>query len=124
MDLGGVTGNLTRLHFAVMGMLSRHNLTISEVADRIFIPRPQMTRLIDKLEDMDIVVRNPDTEDRRVIVLSLTPRGRQLLEDMRLKVQENIRKRLAVLTSEELEDMAGAMETLRRLVEKVSSFQT
>ena len=49
MDLGGVTGNLSRLHLAIMGMLRGENLAVSEVAKRLLIPKSQMTHLITSL---------------------------------------------------------------------------
>jgi hypothetical protein len=42
MDLGGVTGDLTRLHFTVMGMLSRGSLNVTELANSL-MTKFQMT---------------------------------------------------------------------------------
>ena len=46
MDLGGVTDNLTRLHFAIMGVLSNANMTMTELAKMM------------KSEGMDIFAAN------------------------------------------------------------------
>ena len=113
MDLGGVTNNLTRLHLAIMGMLSEASMTMSELAKILMMTKPQMTHLVDQLVRLGIVERRPDATDRRVINLALTDNGRVLLEDMQRKVKENIRNRLASLTAEELTQMSAALETLR-----------
>mgnify|MGYP001048095940 CR=1 FL=1 len=113
MDLGGVTSGLTRLHFAVMGILSRGSMNVTDLAKSLIITKPQMTHLIDQLVGQSIVERRPDERDRRVINLSLTEQGRVLLDDVRRKVQENIRQALAGLTEDDLKAMYGALETLK-----------
>ena len=115
MDLGGVTGELTRLHLGFMASLREGSMTASELARVSVMPKPQVTHLIDQLVKSGIVERNPDTADRRVVNIALTERGRVMLEDLRQKVQEIIRKELADLTSQELADMSAALETLRRI---------
>ena len=119
MDLGGVTDNLTRLHLAIMGMLSTAGMTMSELAKISMMTKPQMTHLVDQLVRLGVVERCPDATDRRVINLSLTDNGHILLEDMKRKVKENIINRLAILTPEELSEMSAALETLRRIGSKL-----
>jgi DNA-binding MarR family transcriptional regulator len=119
MDLGGVTDNLTRLHFAIMGGLSQTGMTMSELAKISMMTKPQMTHLIGQLVGLGIVERCPDAKDRRVINLALTDKGCVLLEDMKRKVTENIRNRLASLTAEELTQMSAALDTLREIGSKL-----
>ena len=119
MDLGGVTDNLTRLHLAIMGALSETGMTMSELAKISMMTKPQMTHLVDQLVRLGIVERRPDANDRRVINLALTDKGHVLLEDMKRKVTENIRNRLASLTVEELTQMSAALDTLRRIGSKL-----
>ena len=119
MDLGGRPDNLTRLHLAVMGELSQNNTTMSELANTLMMTKPQLTHLVDSLVSQGIVERRPDEKDRRVINLALTEKGRALLKEMKLKVKENTKKRLASLTTEELSQMSTALETLRNIVIKL-----
>jgi len=81
--------------------------------------KPQMTHLVDQLVGLGIVERSRDATDRRVINLALTDNGRVSLEDMKRKVKENIRNRLASLTPEELYEMSVALETLRSISDKL-----
>jgi DNA-binding MarR family transcriptional regulator len=91
MDLGGVTGDLTHLHFTIMGMLSRGSMNVTELANILMMTKSQMTHLIDQLVGQGIVERYHNKGDRRVINLSLTEQGLVLLEDARQKVQGNIK---------------------------------
>jgi len=119
MDLGGRSDNLTRLHLAVMGELGQNNTTMSELANTLMMTKPQLTHLVESLVSQGIVERRPDEKDRRVINLALTEKGRALLKEMKLKVKENTKKRLASLTTEELSQMSTALETLRNIVIKL-----
>jgi DNA-binding MarR family transcriptional regulator len=119
MDLGGVTGNLTRHHLAIMGMLGKGNMTVSDLAKVSMVPKPQMTHLLDQLVALAIVERQHDPTDRRVINLVLTDGGRVLLGDLKQKVKENIKNRLAGLTAGELADMSQALETLRSIISRL-----
>ena len=119
MNLGGVTGDLTRLHVGIMEMLREGSMTASELARVTVIPRPQMTRLIDQLVRASIAERSPDMSDRRVVHVALTAYGRVLAEDVRLKVKESIRADLAGLSPDELAEMSQALETLRRIVARL-----
>jgi DNA-binding MarR family transcriptional regulator len=119
MDLGGVTAGLTRLHLGIMGMLRDGSMTVSELARISFVPRPQMTHLLDQLVKSGIVERHPDSVDRRVVNVALTDRGVQMLRDVKRKVEEDLKNRLSGLTSEDLAAMAEALETLNRIVARL-----
>ena len=119
MDLGGVSGNLSRLHLAIMRMLGESSLPVTEIARRLVIPKSQMTHLVDKLEKLSIVARQPDTRDRRVINISLTGQGEILLKKYRQLVRQNIRNKLSCLTPEELTDLSTALEKLKEIGAKL-----
>jgi len=119
MDLGGVTGNMTRLHFAIMGILSRGSMNATELADSLMATKSQMTHLIDHLVAQGVVERRHDDKDRRVTNLFLTEKGYMQLSDINLKVQANIREALSSLTEEDLRAMYAALETLKNIGERL-----
>jgi DNA-binding MarR family transcriptional regulator len=119
MDLDGVTGNLSRLHLAIMGMLREENLAVSEVARRLVIPKSQMTHLIEQLVDLDIVARHPDAKDRRIINISLTDHGKALLKECREIMKQTISNKLSRLTPAELADLSMVLEKLKDIGAKL-----
>ena len=119
MNLGGDTDNLNRLHMAVLGVLSNTSPTMTELAKTLMMTKPQLTRLMDRLVKLGMVERCPDAADRRVIYVALTDIGRVTFEDMKLKLKEKIKNRLASLTLDELNQMSTALETLRNIVGKL-----
>lgn len=119
MDLGGVSGNMTRLHLAIMGILSRESMNVTELANNLMATKSQMTHLIDQLVAQQVVERLPDERDRRVVNLSLTEQGQVLLLEISKKVQANIKQALSVLTGDDLQAMYEALETLRNIGERL-----
>jgi DNA-binding MarR family transcriptional regulator len=120
MNLKGISSDLTRLHLGIMKTLHEADMTVSDLARMSIVPKPQMTHLIDQLVDLGIVERHPDGLDRRVIHISMTEKGHTLHKDMKHKVREAIKKELAGLTPQELAEMSKALETLRRIADKIS----
>ena len=118
-DLSGCDESLTRLHFAALGELSQNNMTMSELAKALMMPKPQVTHLVDTLAAAGLVERMADIKDRRVINLFLTDKGRSLGREMKQRVKENTKKILAKLTPEELSQMSAALETLMGTIGKL-----
>mgnify|MGYP002760367211 FL=1 len=59
----------------------------SEIVDRMLDPSPDVTRLIDKLVDRNLVRRSKSPEDRRVTLHTITEKGRALLQDLDPKIR-------------------------------------
>lgn len=54
------------------------SLPISVLAQRIGCSGPSATGLVDRLEKLGYVVRQPSPDDRRVVLVALTPAGESL----------------------------------------------
>lgn len=115
-----VNPNLSRLHFIVLHVLSDHSqLPISEIGRNLFIPKPQMTALVDRLIQFGLVTRLPDTEDRRVINIALTDTGRKTLEECDKLIRESIRQKLSSLSSSDLQAFLECTAELRKIGAKL-----
>src|SRR5574341_1874048 len=57
-------------------------LACREIAERMITRDPDVTRLLDRLEERRLVVRTREREDRRVITTRITEEGLRLLEDL------------------------------------------
>ena len=75
--------------------------------------RGDLTRLLDKLTKMELIERNINPENRRMVNVAITPRGLNLLEKMNPEVQDienlraNISREEANLLSEILDKLRG-----------------
>jgi MarR family 2-MHQ and catechol resistance regulon transcriptional repressor len=85
---------------------------IAEVGEKLQIPKPQMTHLIDKLESLDIVTRQACRDDRRTINLTLTDKGRRIIEELDRVIKNAIKEKLSFLTEDELRELSVSLEKL------------
>lgn len=80
-------------------------LPCQEVASRMVTREPDVTRLIDRLEQAGWVARERSTSDRRVVLLTITPAGRELLAGLDEPVAELHREGLGHLSKAELAEL-------------------
>src|ERR687890_2077994 len=61
----------------------RHRLRMADIADRVLLSRSGLTRLVDRLVALGLVVRNACADDGRGSYAELTPAGLERLEAAR-----------------------------------------
>jgi len=107
-------------HFEIMQVLKEEGtLHVVEIGEKLQIAKAQMTHLIDKLVEFNLVERNADAADRRTINISLTDRGRAFMEEHENNVINAIRENMSSLTDEELEGLSGSLRKLRDILVKL-----
>jgi DNA-binding MarR family transcriptional regulator len=109
---------LTNLHVAIMILLNRKRLPVSEIAKECLILKPQMTRLIKELCNSSIVERQRDDTDKRVVNIALTKYGREILKQCYELFKDNIRKQLGYLNEKDLEELSMVLIKLRDIGSK------
>lgn len=92
---------------------------IAEIGEKLQIPKPQMTHLIDRLENLGIVNRQPDISDRRIINIALTEKGSQLIEELDRVIKGSMREKLSALSDEELQEMSRCLRKLWNILIKL-----
>jgi len=107
-------------HFEIMKLLEEAGiLHVAEIGERLQIARSQMTHLIDKLVDLDIVERQTDTEDRRMIDITLSDKGKTILKEHDGHIRDATRETLSFLTDQELQDLSASLRKLRDIFSKL-----
>jgi len=107
-------------HFEIMQVLKEEGtLHVVEIGEKLQIAKAQMTHLIDKLVEFNLVERNADAADRRTINISLTDNGRAFMEEHENNVINAIRENMSSLTDEELEGLSGSLRKLRDILVKL-----
>lgn len=86
---------------------------MSMVQERMLTRNSNTTRLIDKLLLKDLVTRNINQLNRRVVLVAITEDGLKLLEKLDPKVDEQENLISSKLTQEELEQLNLLLEKLR-----------
>jgi DNA-binding MarR family transcriptional regulator len=107
---------LSRLHIGILGLISEESaLPISEIAKKYFIPKSRMSLLINQLVKAGMVERHPNTHDRRVSNITLTPKGQALLKCSERFIKINIKEMLSFLNENELKEFSQVLAKLRSL---------
>ncbi|HLC28223.1 MAG TPA: MarR family transcriptional regulator [Dehalococcoidia bacterium] len=92
-------------------------LSAGAIADRLGVTPSTLTRIMDRLVRSDLVRREEDGNDRRLVRHRLTAEARRTIEEMERFGRARMDRMLAQLGPEELErvvlalrDLAGALE--------------
>ncbi len=103
---------------AALATIERHGpITPSELAAVERIKRPTATRIAAALEADELIVRAPDPSDGRGSLLSISPRGRDLVRRLRKRKNAYLSRRLRELSEDDVEALDRAAEVLERMLE-------
>jgi DNA-binding MarR family transcriptional regulator len=91
-------------------------LTPSDVAARERVQRPTATRVLARLEEQGLIERMTDPADRRSSLLTATPAGRELLDELRTRKTAFLASRIENLTPEERQTLDRAADILERML--------
>lgn len=87
---------------------------MNEVASRILASKSGLTRVIDKMEKAGVVRRERPEDDRRVVLVFITPEGLATLHAARRVHRDGIRRHFTEhLTGAELKTLARTLEKVR-----------
>ncbi len=78
---------------------------VIDLADALGVAPPTVTRMCDRLVAKGLVRRRTGRHDRRVVLVSLTPAGRQLVAEVTRRRQAEIARLLDGVTAEEQNQM-------------------
>jgi MarR family transcriptional regulator, organic hydroperoxide resistance regulator len=90
----------------------KDGVTQQELCNATFKDKPSMTRLIDNMERLYLVVRISDKNDRRTNLIHLTKIGKDLEKKARVIANETLKEALNGISVEELK---VSQEVLRKI---------
>jgi DNA-binding MarR family transcriptional regulator len=102
--------------FRAMAYINRNaGASLSDLSAHIGLTLPSMSKLIDGLVTRNLITRTGHSQDRRRVCLSLTPQGRDELNEAYGHTQKYIAGKMSGLTEEDLKSISRAMQVLREL---------
>jgi DNA-binding MarR family transcriptional regulator len=87
-------------------------LSCREISGRMITRVPDITRLLDRLQDKGLVERRRLESDRRVVMTEATPRGLALLQDIDRPLDQQVRDHFRSLGPADLDRLDGLMDVL------------
>lgn len=84
-----------------------------EVRDRLLTRMPDVTRLLDRMEEAGLVTRERSTADRRLVTTRLTSRGRTLVNRLDTPIAEEHQRQLGHLSEKDLRTLVRLLTLVR-----------
>ncbi len=94
-------------------------LPISELAKILYISKPNITPLIQKLVEKELVERITDPTDRRYINVSLTAKGKDFIDHYKVLMTADVKEKLSHFAEEELDRLSDALQVLKEMINKI-----
>ena len=96
--------SITTAGIFVLGILKRNGvLSMSDIGNKLSMPKPHMTVIIDKLIEEEAVERLHDQDDRRIINIKITEKGAALYEEINQLIALNLKENLISLDEKQQE---------------------
>jgi DNA-binding MarR family transcriptional regulator len=106
--------------YAMLEILKVGNLTMNELSEKMNLDSSTMTRVIDKLVRDELINRDRDNSDRRVVVVSLTEKGNKAATELSSSVNEYYRKIVQGIPEGEVLDILQSVSKLLKAFEKAN----
>jgi DNA-binding MarR family transcriptional regulator len=101
-------------HLQVLWILQEHGpLPVSRLADWLGIGVPNVTGLLDRMEQRGLVERRHDLDDRRVVVVHPAAGGAKVFQDMNEHRRAALGRLLTRLSDDELSGLLNGHRALR-----------
>ena len=105
-------GDVAPAHSALMREIGEDGARPSELAAHAGVTRQAITKLVDELERLDLVRRDPDPDDGRGVIVRYTDRGRAVLAIARERMLALERGYAAQVGADRWAEVRSTLETL------------
>ena len=97
--------NFSFLQFTTLRFIKEKKPLMKDVADFLAITPPSATSLITTLAQSDMIRRNADKNDRRIIRLEITVKGEVQMKKWREKMAKHMKNNLKKLNAKEQNEL-------------------
>jgi DNA-binding MarR family transcriptional regulator len=111
---------VSRTEVGVLRNLLEGPRRITELAAEEHVTQPAITLLVNRLAERGWVQRIPDETDRRAVLVSLTPAGKEVFERLRAEYRALLHEEMASLEDSEVETLAAAVGILDKLIGRLA----
>ena len=100
-------------------LMDTQGMTITDISRQLNISKQQMTNIIDKLVSAGYVSKEPDPVDRRRLVITISRKGKKLLEDHMEQFRQRFESHAQNLTRDERQELATILRRYYELINKM-----
>jgi DNA-binding MarR family transcriptional regulator/GNAT superfamily N-acetyltransferase len=102
----------------VAEIYNNNRISAKDISDRLMINKGQLSKMINKLEKDDIVLRTEDKSDKRSYILALTSKGIQMYLQQIETVRQGLKEELHSYSDQEIQRLNTAMTIFKNTYEK------
>jgi len=124
VELGLAAVDLTLPQYRLLMLLAHQSEGTSRLADHLAVSRPSITSVVDGLVARGLVVRRPDTGDRRRVEHVLTHEGLELLRAADDSVDARFDEIMSHLDPVDTEGARAGLDCWRRALESFRAART
>ncbi len=89
-------------------------LAVSALGQRMITRSPDMTRMLDRLEQKDLIARVRRDDNRRVVEVTITPGGNKLLQQIAKPIRACHQRQFGHLSEDQLMQLIGLLRATRK----------
>lgn len=121
MGIKSDLANLSMVQIQTLLFLKKNSSSpMRKIAEYVQIELPSATNLIDTLVQLELVARNADNQDKRVVNISLTQKAEELLAKVKKERTETMNVVLTPLSDTDKEKL---LEILKKLTESMATVE-
>ena len=112
--------NLNPGSLYVLGVLSKYEmLSMSEIGCKLSMPKPHVTAQVDKLIAEGMVERLFDPNDRRIINIKLTEKGKEDFKSIKQEISSDMRNRIEKLDEQKLAILFDSTQQVKDILSEI-----
>ena len=106
-----------RPRWRILASLSDYDkMTIGELARKVLMKQPTLTKILDKMEEENLVERQNSKEDRRAIRIAITKNGKEKVSELLIKAKKHEK---AILKKYSKAEEMALKQALRILIDRI-----
>jgi DNA-binding MarR family transcriptional regulator/N-acetylglutamate synthase-like GNAT family acetyltransferase len=102
----------------------RNGCTATDVRENLGIDRGYMSRIIKRLEDENITIKEQSTDDKRQYSLYLTEYGKEVYNDLVERANRGVENMIRNLSKHDITSLVTSMETIQTVFSQDTPSQT
>lgn len=119
LNKGSVHLSHMQNHVIEFMYMQQRPLNLKEISTGLNIAKQQLTNIISDLEAGGYLNKVPDTKDKRAVLVSLTPAGKENEDKKWTELYTKLSKNVANLSDEEQRDLSYALHKVNVLLRKM-----
>lgn len=107
-----LASGVTFSQLMLIKQISNEAKTVSELSNNLSISPPAVSKMLDQLFTLDIISRIRSSNDRRIVVIQLTDKGKEIVREAEQIRNEVFKEILSPLTEEEVQDFMNILNKI------------